>query len=88
MCEGGTEQVQGIYHSRAFQDKDGSAGGTAANQAPHLLQSLGAVTFGSTAQGVFCTALVVSRESKASVEAERAMWVGLGCQDGTANGEL
>lgn len=69
--ECGTEQVQGIFHSRASQDKDGSAGGTAANKAPHLLQSLGAVTFGSTAQAVCCTASVVSRESKASVKAQR-----------------
>lgn len=44
--EGGTGKVQGIYHSRAFQDKDGSAGETAANKAPHLLQSPGTVTWG------------------------------------------
>lgn len=38
--------MQGIYHSLAFQDKDGSAGETAANKAPHLLQSVGTVTWG------------------------------------------
>lgn len=54
--EGGTEQMQGIFHSRAFQDKDGSTGETAANKAPHLLQSLGTVTWGPTAEAVCCTA--------------------------------
>ena len=48
--------MQGLYHSRAFQDKDGSAGETAANKAPHLLQSLGTVMWESTAQAIFCTA--------------------------------
>lgn len=67
--EGGTEQVQGIYHSRAFQDKDGSAGETAANKAPHLLQSLGTVTWGADSTG--CLLHCVSRESKPAFKVQR-----------------
>lgn len=66
----GPSRLQGIHHSRAFQDKDGSAGETAANKAPHLLQWFGTVTWGADSTG--CLLHCVSRESKPAFKVQRA----------------